>query len=76
MASYGKGLDMRIESIELTNYGPFYGTHSFSFSDRGLVLVMGDNQDEPKMDSNGAGSRVSLTHWIGVCLGKYPGVTM
>ena len=44
---------MKIESIEITNYGPFFGNHTFSFSDRGLLLVMGDNQDEPRMDSNG-----------------------
>lgn len=46
---------MKIVKIELTNYGPFYGTHSFSFDSRGLLLVMGDNQDEPRMDSNGSG---------------------
>lgn len=46
---------MKIESITLENYGPFYGSHNFSFENRGLVLVMGDNLDEPKMDSNGSG---------------------
>jgi DNA repair exonuclease SbcCD ATPase subunit len=46
---------MRILSVELTNFGPFHGTHEFNLADRGLLLVMGDNQDEPRMDSNGSG---------------------
>lgn len=46
---------MKIAKIEFTNYGPFYGTHTFSFDSRGLLLVMGDNQDEPRMNSNGSG---------------------
>ena len=63
---------MRIEAIDLTNYGPFYGTHSFKFSDRGLVLVMGDNLDEPKMNSNGAG-KSSIFDGLDWCLfGKVP----
>ncbi|OGO09394.1 MAG: hypothetical protein A2Y61_01725 [Chloroflexi bacterium RBG_13_60_13] len=46
---------MRILSVELTNFGTFYETHQFGLADRGLLLVMGDNQDEPRMESNGAG---------------------
>lgn len=46
---------MKILSVELTNFGPFHGTHRFEMADRGLLLVMGDNQDEPRMDSNGSG---------------------
>lgn len=63
---------MKIELIEIKNYGPFYGEHTFSFSDRGLSLVMGDNQDEPRMDSNGAG-KSSIFDALDWCLfGKIP----
>lgn len=46
---------MHIQKIEIENYGPFYGRHEFRFRDRGLTLIMGDNQDEPRMNSNGSG---------------------
>jgi len=46
---------MKILTVELTNFGPFHGTHIFNMADRGLLLVMGDNKDEPRMDSNGSG---------------------
>jgi DNA repair exonuclease SbcCD ATPase subunit len=46
---------MRIERIELENYGPFLGSHTFGVSGRGLVLVLGENLDEPRMNSNGSG---------------------
>jgi len=63
---------MKIESISIEGYGPFYGEHTFSFSDRGLTLVMGDNQDEPRMNSNGAG-KSSIFDALDWCLfGKVP----
>lgn len=46
---------MIFEDILIENFGPFYGQHRFRLEGRGLTLVMGDNQDEPRMDSNGAG---------------------
>lgn len=46
---------MKIQKIEIINYGPFYGKHEFDFSNRGLTLVAGNNLDEPRMDSNGSG---------------------
>lgn len=45
---------MRIISITLENYGAYYGRHDFLVADRGLVLVQGENLDEPRMDSNGS----------------------
>lgn len=56
---------MKILSIEMTNYGPFYGHHKFELHARGLVCVLGDNQDEPRMNSNGAGksSLVEALDW-------------
>lgn len=46
---------MKICAVEMENYGPFYGKHRFEFQGRGLVAVLGDNRDEPRMNSNGAG---------------------
>lgn len=46
---------MRILGVKMENYGSFAGKHEVELSDRGLVLVLGDNQDEPGMNSNGAG---------------------
>lgn len=63
---------MHIQKIELENYGPFYGRHEFVFEDRGLTLIMGDNQDEPRMNSNGAG-KSSILDGLDFCLfGKIP----
>ena len=46
---------MKFLAISIRNYAPFYGDHVFGLADRGLTLIMGDNRDEPRMDSNGAG---------------------
>lgn len=46
---------MKLQSLIVQNYGAFFGSHTFQLSDKGLCLVLGDNQDEPKMDSNGSG---------------------
>ena len=46
---------MLIKEIYIKNYGPFYGEHNFKIDDRGLVLVIGKNTDELKMESNGSG---------------------
>jgi DNA repair exonuclease SbcCD ATPase subunit len=45
---------MHIVSVILENYGAYYGRHDFYVADRGLVLVVGENKDEPRMDSNGS----------------------
>lgn len=46
---------MRLLSTRIEDYGPFKGVHEFVFSDRGLTLVLGENRDEPRMNSNGSG---------------------
>ena len=46
---------MQIERIVVENYGSLFGHHTFSLNNRGLTFVCGDNQDEPRMNSNGAG---------------------
>jgi DNA repair exonuclease SbcCD ATPase subunit len=45
---------MRLLGVELENYGSFWGKHAFRLVDRGLTLVLGENLDEPRMNSNGA----------------------
>lgn len=56
---------MKIQAIELENYGPFFGKHDFVFADRGLVAVLGQNEDEPRMNSNGSGksSLIDALDW-------------
>lgn len=47
---------MKILSMELQNYGPFYGLHTFDFrAHPGLVLLLGRNLDDPRSESNGGG---------------------
>lgn len=46
---------MLVNSIKIQNYASLYGEHVFHFENRGLTAVLGDNQDEPRMNSNGAG---------------------
>lgn len=46
---------MRIVNLYMRNYGPFYGFHEFNLENKGLTLILGKNNDELKMDSNGSG---------------------
>lgn len=46
---------MKILKLIINNFGSYVGEHSLTLSDRGLVLIEGDNKDEFKMDSNGSG---------------------
>jgi len=57
---------MRVERVDYENYGPFLGQHSLVYSGRGLVLLVGENRDEPRMDSNGSGksSAVDVLDWV------------
>jgi DNA repair exonuclease SbcCD ATPase subunit len=45
---------MQIVSVIFENYGAYYGRHDFYVGNRGLVLVLGENRDEPRMNSNGS----------------------
>ena len=58
---------MKVLSVEVTNFGSFYGTHTFSLADRGLTLIMGDNHDESRMDSNGSGKSTLVSEAIDWC---------
>lgn len=63
---------MKILSVTVNNFGSFEGQHSFRLEGRGLALVLGDNQDEPRMNSNGAG-KSTLFDALDWCLfGKIP----
>ena len=46
---------MKFGKMLFQNYGSFYGFHVVDFSEKGLIGVFGDNQDEPRMASNGSG---------------------
>ena len=46
---------MKFQKLKIQNYGSFNGEHEFGLDDRGLVLVLGENQDEPRANANGAG---------------------
>jgi DNA repair exonuclease SbcCD ATPase subunit len=56
---------MKIQAIEIENYGPFFGHHEFKLADRGLVAILGQNLDEPRMNSNGSGksSLIDALDW-------------
>jgi len=42
--------------VTVQNYGSFCGPHPpFRLESRGLCLILGDNKDDPKMNSNGSG---------------------
>jgi DNA repair exonuclease SbcCD ATPase subunit len=63
---------MKVLSVTLDDYGAFYGTHTFRFIGRGLAMVLGDNRDEPRMNSNGA-AKSTLFEALDWCLyGKVP----
>lgn len=58
---------MRFERVTIRNYGSWRGEHEFRLAGRGLVLVLGENQDEPRMGSNGSG-KSTLFDAIDWCL--------
>ncbi len=58
---------MKIDRVELDNFGAFYGAHTFKVCDRGLTMILGDNRDEPRMNSNGA-AKSTLFDAIDWCL--------
>lgn len=46
---------MKVTQLILQNFGSFHGCHTVPMADQGLVFVRGENLDEPKSPSNGAG---------------------
>jgi len=50
-----RGCPVKIEGMTITNFGSFYGEHKLLIAGRALLFVSGQNDDEPRMDSNGAG---------------------
>lgn len=58
---------MKVLSVELTNFKSYYGTQVFNLADRGLTLIMGDNKDEPRMDSNGSGKSTLVSEAVDWC---------
>jgi DNA repair exonuclease SbcCD ATPase subunit len=63
---------VKVLSVVLENYGAFFGVHTFDCANRGLTIILGDNQDEPRMNSNGA-AKSTLFEAIDWCwFGKPP----
>lgn len=58
---------MQIQNVVIENYASYHGTHTIPIHDAGLVLVLGHNADEPRMDSNGA-AKSSIFEAIDWCL--------
>ena len=50
----------KIKSVTLEGYGPFKKKTSYPLSDRGVVLVRGENRDDGGSGSNGAGKTTLL----------------
>jgi DNA repair exonuclease SbcCD ATPase subunit len=63
---------MRVLDVTLQDFGAYAGSHSFRIADQGLVLIEGQNLDEPRMVSNGAG-KSTLIDALDWCLfGEVP----
>jgi DNA repair exonuclease SbcCD ATPase subunit len=58
---------MKVLKVVMENYGAFYGRHEFPIANRGLVLVLGENRDEPRMNSNGS-AKSTLLESLDWCL--------
>lgn len=62
---------MKLRAIHITNFGPFVGRQTFKFpEDPGLYFLWGDNQEEPRLGSNGAGKSKLWDALIWVLFGK------
>lgn len=63
---------MRVIGVTIEDYGAFYGKHEFRYADRGLTMVLGENLDEPRMNSNGS-AKSTLFECLDWCwYGKIP----
>lgn len=63
---------MRLQKLVLHNYGAFYGRHEFCLESRGLLLVLGQNHDDPRADSNGSGKSTLFDALDWVVYGEVP----
>lgn len=63
---------MKILGVFIQNYASFHGRHFINLADLGLVSVLGENQDDPRAKSNGAG-KSSWSDALDWCLwGEHP----
>lgn len=60
---------MKFHTLEIENFGSIKQA-KVDFADQGLVLILGDNQDAAKADSNGAGKSLILEAFTWVLWGK------
>lgn len=59
-------MQIEFECVSVEGYGPFRKRVDYTLSDRGAVLLKGENRDDPGSDSNGAGktSLLMAPLWI------------
>ena len=63
---------MRFESLEIENFGSYYGKHELTLGRQGLVLVVGENLDDPRASSNGSGKSMLFDALDWCLFGKNP----
>jgi len=63
---------MKFLGLYLENYGSFYGRHYIPLADRGVVSVLGENLDNPRAASNGAGKSTWSDAWDWCLWGEHP----
>jgi DNA repair exonuclease SbcCD ATPase subunit len=61
---------LKFLDLDAYNFGTFRKLENFALSGRGLVLILGDNQDTPRADSNGAGKSLLLDAFCWAIWGK------
>jgi len=54
---------MRLDKVELENFGAYYGKHSFKFPN-GLTFLLGSNQDNPQEADSNASGKTTILHAI------------
>lgn len=63
---------IRVEAVEIQNFGSFYGKHHVPLLKRGLIFVRGLNRDEPRATSNGAGKSTIFDSLDWALFGQVP----
>jgi DNA repair exonuclease SbcCD ATPase subunit len=63
---------MKLLGIYIQNYGSWRGRHYVPLADRGLVMVLGENQDDPRARSNGAGKSTWVDALDWALWGEHP----
>lgn len=63
---------MNVLQVTMHNFGSFWGEHTARLMGSGLTFVQGENLDEPKMESNGAGKSTTFDAIDWALFGRTP----